>query len=41
MTLSNISIYVMFVDPHQDINGIMPFSSTTKDYVEIIGVEKT
>jgi hypothetical protein len=41
MTLSNLSIYVVFVDPHQGINHIMPFSSTIKAYVELIGVEKT
>jgi hypothetical protein len=41
MTLSNLSIYVVFVDPHQGINDIMPFSSTTKAYVKLIGVEKT
>jgi hypothetical protein len=41
MTLSNLSIYVVFVDPHQGINDIMSFSSTTKAYVELIGVEKT
>jgi hypothetical protein len=29
------------VDPHQDINDVMPISSTTKAYVELIGVEKT
>jgi hypothetical protein len=41
MTLSNLSIYVVFVDPHQGINDIMPFSFITKAYVELIGVEKT
>jgi hypothetical protein len=41
MTLSNISIYVVFMDPHQGINDVMPISSTTKSYVELIGVEKT
>ena len=41
MTLSNLSIYVVFVDPHQDNNGVMPFSfPTTKAYVEFIGREK-
>jgi hypothetical protein len=40
MTLSSLSIYVVFVDPHQDNNDVMPFSSTTKAYVELIGVEK-
>jgi hypothetical protein len=32
---------MVFVDPHQDINDVMPISSTTKAYVELIGVEKT
>jgi hypothetical protein len=41
MTLSNLSIYAVFVDPPQGINDVMPISSTTKDYVELIGVEKT
>jgi hypothetical protein len=41
MTLSNLSIYVIFVDSHRDINDIIPFSFTTKAYVELIGVEKT
>jgi hypothetical protein len=41
MTLSNLSIYVVFVDPHQGINDVMHVSSTTKAYVELIGVEKT
>jgi hypothetical protein len=41
MTLSNLSIYVVFVDPHQGINDVMPISSTTKAYVELIRVEKT
>jgi hypothetical protein len=41
MTLSNFSISVVCVDPHQVIIDIMPFSSTTKAYVELIGVEKT
>jgi hypothetical protein len=32
---------VVFVDPHQGNNGVMPFSlSTTKAYVEFIGREK-
>ena len=41
MTLFSLSIYVVFVDPHQgNIDG-MPFSlPTTKAYVEFIGREK-
>ena len=39
MTLSSLSIYVVFVDPHQDNKDVMPFSlPTTKAYVEFIGV---
>jgi hypothetical protein len=41
MTLSDLSIYVVLVDPYQGINNIMSFSSTTKPYVDLIGVEKT
>jgi hypothetical protein len=41
MTLSNLSIYVVFVDHHQGSNDVMSISSTTKAYVELIGVEKT
>jgi hypothetical protein len=41
MTLSGLSIYVVFVDPHQGNKGVMSFSlSTTKAYVEFIGREK-
>ena len=41
MTLSNLSIYVLFMDSHQGNNDVMPFSlSTTKVYVEFIGREK-
>ena len=41
MTLSNLSIYVVFVDPHQGNKDVMPFSLlTTKVYVEFIGREK-
>jgi hypothetical protein len=41
MTLSSLSIYVVFVDPHQGNKGVMPFSlPTTKAYVEFIGREK-
>ena len=40
MTLSNHSIYVVFVDPHQGNEDVMPFSlPTTKVYVEFIGRE--
>jgi hypothetical protein len=31
MTLSNLSIYVVFVDPHQG-NNVMPSLPTTKAY---------
>jgi hypothetical protein len=38
---SQVSQYVVFVDPHQGNNGVMPFSlPTTKAYVEFIGREK-
>ena len=42
MTLSSLSIYVVvFVDPHQGNNDVMPFSlPTTKAYVEFIDREK-
>ena len=41
MTLSTLSIYVVFMDPYQDNNDVMPFYfSTTKAYVELIGGEK-
>ena len=41
MTLSSLSIYVVFVDPHQGNNNVMPFSlPTTKAYVEFIDREK-
>ena len=41
MTLSNLSIYVVFMDPHQGNEDVMPFSLlTTKAYVEFIGREK-
>ena len=41
MTLSNLSIYVVFVDLHQGNKDVMPFSlPTTKVYVEFIGREK-
>jgi hypothetical protein len=41
MTVSNLSIYVVFVDPYQGINDVMLISSTAKAYVELIGVEQT
>jgi hypothetical protein len=41
MTLSNLSIYVVFVDLHQGINDVIPISSTTKSYLELTRVEKT
>jgi hypothetical protein len=41
MTLSSLSIYVVFVDPHQGNKNIILFSlPTTKAYVEFIGREK-
>ena len=42
MTLSSLSIYVVFTDPHQgNKDDVVPFSlSTTKAYVEFIGREK-
>jgi hypothetical protein len=41
MTLSSLSIYVVFVDPHQGNKGVMPFSlPATKAYVVFIGREK-
>ena len=40
MTLSSLSIYVVFVDPHQGNIDIMPFPlPTTKAYMELIGGE--
>ena len=42
MTLSRLSKYVVFVDPHQGNNDVMPFFlPITKAYVELIGVEIT
>ena len=39
--LPSFSIYVVFVDPHQGNEDVMPFSlPTTKAYVEFIGREK-
>jgi hypothetical protein len=41
MALSSLSIYVVFVDPHQGNKDVMPFSlPTTKAYVDFIGREK-
>ena len=41
MTFSSLSIYVVFVDPHQGNEDVMHFSlPTTKAYVEFIGREK-
>jgi hypothetical protein len=41
MTLSDLSIYVIFEDPLQENNGVIPFSlPTTKAYVEFIDREK-
>ena len=41
MTLLSLSIYVVFVDPYQGNEDVMPFSlPTTKVYVEFIGREK-
>ena len=39
MTLSSLLIYVVFVDPHQGNNDVMPlFLPTTKAYVDLIGM---
>ena len=41
MTLSSLSIYVVFVDPNQGNKDVMPFSlPTTKVYMEFIRREK-
>ena len=41
MALSNLLIFVVFMDPHQGNKDVMPFSlPTTKAYVELIGREK-
>ena len=41
MTLLNLSIYVVVMDPHQGNKDVMSFSlPTTKAYVEFIGREK-
>ena len=40
MTLSSLSKYMVFMDPHQGSNDVMPFSlPTTKAYVELIGMD--
>jgi hypothetical protein len=40
MILSNLSIYVIFVDPYQGNSNVLPFFlPTTKAYLELIGVE--
>jgi len=40
MTLSSFSIYVVFVDPHQDNIDVMSFPlPTIKTYMELIGME--
>jgi hypothetical protein len=41
MILSSLSVYVVFMDPHQGNNDVMSFSiPTTKAYVEFIGRKK-
>ena len=41
MAFSSLPIYVVFVDPYQGNNDVMPFSlPTTEVYVEFIGREK-
>ena len=41
MTLLSLSIYVVFVDPHQKAIVMLCLSfPTTKAYMELIGVEK-
>ena len=41
MTLSSLSIYVVFVDPHQGNKDVMPFLFLPlRLYVEFIGREK-
>ena len=39
MTLSSLSIYVVFMDPHQAIVILCLSLPVTKVYVELIGVE--
>jgi hypothetical protein len=36
MTLSSLSIYVVFVDPYQNNNDVLPSLPTTKAYVEFM-----
>ena len=39
MTLSSLSIYVVFMDPYLGNKGVMPFSlPTSKAYVEFIAL---
>jgi hypothetical protein len=33
MTLSSLSIYVVFVDPHQGNKDVMPFSLSTMEFI--------
>jgi poly-D-alanine transfer protein DltD len=41
MTFSSLSVYIIFMDPHQGNNNVMSFSiPTTKAYVEFIGRKK-
>jgi hypothetical protein len=40
ITLSSLSIYVVFVDPHQGNSDVCLPIPTTKAYMELIGVEK-
>ena len=40
MTLSSLSIYMVFVDPHQGNSVLCLSLPTTKPYVELIGVKK-
>ena len=40
MTLSSLSIYVVFVDPHQGNSVLCLSLPTTKAYVELIGRER-
>ena len=40
MTLLSLSIYVVFVDPHQGNSVLCLSLPTTKAYVELIGVKK-
>jgi hypothetical protein len=40
MTLSNLSIYVVFVDPHQD-NNVMPSLPTTMELIGVVITRKS